>query len=120
WKHPDKKSPEISSIHAICCSGFMVNRYNTYRDKVEKKHQLEGQVSPEDNSKMSAGNERLRFHGTGTYVSTLALGKVLVPEFVRKDAIVQIFKQVYVGSSVRSYVPLDSREQINSDGIEVA
>ncbi|CAJ0745802.1 12511_t:CDS:2 [Entrophospora sp. SA101] len=66
WKHPDKKSPEISSIHAICCSGFMVNRYNTYRDKVEKKHQLEGQVSPEDNSKMSAGNERLRFHGTGT------------------------------------------------------
>nr|CAG8538486.1 10344_t:CDS:2 [Entrophospora candida] len=66
WKHPDKKSPKISSIHAICCSGFMVNRYNTYRDKVERKHQLEGQVSPEDNIKMSAGNERLRFHGTGT------------------------------------------------------
>ncbi|CAJ0922036.1 17922_t:CDS:2 [Entrophospora sp. SA101] len=108
WKHPDKKSPEISSIHAICCSGFMVNRYNTYRDKVEKKHQLEGQVSPEDNSKMSAGNERLRFHGTGTYVSTLALGKVLVPEFVRKDAIVQIFKQCLIGISDDGVVCDDS------------
>ncbi|CAJ0862014.1 12029_t:CDS:2, partial [Entrophospora sp. SA101] len=29
-------------------------------------------------------------------------------------------RQVYVGPSVRSYIPLDSRERVHNDGIEVA
>ncbi|CAG8443227.1 10306_t:CDS:2 [Ambispora gerdemannii] len=68
WKHAHKPVPDVTSVWKIYCGEAMNNRYNAYRDAVERKQQLAGKPFPRGDGmrrrEMTAGNEQRRFHGT--------------------------------------------------------
>jgi len=57
WLHDDRDMPSVVHVYRVVLSKALMDSYNRYRDNVEREGHFEG-------SRMTAGNECRRWHGT--------------------------------------------------------